>query len=218
MSAFGWWWAPPTDGQPAGGELDWLVDAPWGGFAIVFLLATVVLVVSRTLMRRNTSARGRYAKPDFDLAVTKLEALPITPIAEARPGGVHLVGMLRMGEGALGSGEHAQVYQNRAKASRATAIAAELVLLEDETGVVGLTELDAARVIAPKEERGAHDIIGLYLGDRVEVVGEMMGFEEPQTAGGRQLRGMLGTRGQIQVRVTARYEAVASPQHDSQTS
>src|SRR5690606_31890546 len=81
--AFGWW-APPTDGQAAGGELDWLVDAPWGGFAIVFLLATVVLVVSRTLMRRNTSARGRYAKPDFDLAVTKLEALPITPIAEAR--------------------------------------------------------------------------------------------------------------------------------------
>ena len=104
----------------------------------------------------------------------------------------------------MGTGPRACVYQNRARSSRATAIAAELIFLEDETGMIGIEDLESARVIAPKQEQGAHDIIGLYLGDRVEVVGELMVFESPQTANGKPLHGMLGSLGQIQVRVVER--------------
>jgi hypothetical protein len=200
-------WAPPELGGKAvpdePDDVDWLLDGPWGKVAILLLGAGVVMLVAN-LLARNNKRRRDLAKPDFNLQVAKLEQLPITTIAAAAPGEVHLEGVLERGDGALGSGPHACVYQNRARASRATAIAAELTLLSDETGVVALRSLETARVIAPKEDNGAHEIIALYLGDRVEVVGEMMTFETPQTAGGRDLRGTLGSLGQIQVRVIQR--------------
>jgi hypothetical protein len=169
------------------------------------------LVLTNTLMRKKKGRRG-LRKPDFDLRVAKLEALPVSPIGEAKTGPVHLTGTLRKGDGALGTGDRACVFQNRAGSSRATAIAAELVLLDDQTGVVGLEQLDGARVIAPKEDHGPHDTIALYLGDEVEVVGELMLFDKPQTAGGEPLRGMLGSLGQIQVRVCSRPRAEPGPQ------
>jgi hypothetical protein len=153
---------------------------------------------------RSSKRKRNLMQPDFNLRVAKLEQLPISTVATAVRGEVHLEGVLELGAGALGTGAHACVYQNRAKASRATAIAAEVTLLNDGTGIVGLTSLENARVIAPKEDNGPHDIIALYLGDRVEVVGEMLTFENPVTAGGRELRGMLGSLGPIQVRVLAR--------------
>lgn len=203
-------WAPPELGgkavpdQPAE-DVDWLLDGPWGKVALLLIGAGAVMFVANVLMRANKRKRG-LSQPDFDLTVAKLERLPITPIAAAKPGPVHIEGVLERGDGALGNGPHACVYQNRAKSSRATAIAAELTLLSDESGVVAISSLENARVIAPKQDQGAHEIIALYLGDRVEVVGEMTTFETPQTAGGRELHGMLGSSGQIQVRVTARPE------------
>ncbi|PRQ04078.1 hypothetical protein ENSA5_11260 [Enhygromyxa salina] len=188
------------------GEINWLLDAPWAKVALLITLAVGVMILTNSLMRKKKGARGLRRKPDFDLRVAKLEELPITTIAAARAGEVHLAGDLRVGEGALGTGAHACVYQNRARSSRATAIAAELILLEDESGLVGLEQLEDARVIAPKEERGAHDTIALYAGDRVEVVGELMIFDQPQTVAGQPLRGMLGSLGQIQVRVLERPE------------
>jgi hypothetical protein len=184
-------------------EINWLLDAPWAKVALLITLAVGVLILTNVLMRNRRAGRGRH-KPDFDLRVAKLEALPVTKIAEAKAGPVHLIGTLRKGDGALGTGERACVFRNRAGSSRATAIAAELVLLADETGVIGLEQLDAARVIAPKQEDGPHDTIALYLGDRVEVVGELMHFDAPQTIDGEPLRGMLGSLGQFQVRVVER--------------
>lgn len=210
-------WAPPELGGKAvpdqPDDVDWLLDGPWGKVAVLLLGAGVVMLVAN-LLARNGRRKRDLARPDFNLQIAKLEALPISTIAAAARGEVHLEGVLERGDGALGTGAHACVYQNRAKASRATAIAAELTLLSDGTGVVGLTSLDGARVIAPKEDDGPHDIIALYLGDRVEVVGEMLTFESPMTAGGRELRGMLGSLGPIQVRVTQRpdhFIHVASP-------
>jgi hypothetical protein len=202
LFAFG---PPELGGKPVPDEqeINWLLDAPWAKVALMITLAVGVLVLANMLMRGRKGRRG-LRKPDFDLRVSKLEALPVVSIAEAKPGPIHLIGILRKGDGALGTGERACVYQNRAGSSRATAIAAELVLLRDESGIVGIEQLESARVIAPKEDRGAHDIIALYLGDRVEVVGELMGFDQPQTADGEPLRGMLGTLGQIQVRLIER--------------
>lgn len=210
-------WGPPELGgkavpdEPAD-EFDWLLDGPWGKVAILLLGAGVVMVAANLLMRSQKRKRN-LSQPDFDLQVAKLEQLPITPIAETKRGPVHIVGVLEIGDGALGTGPHACVYQNRAKASRATAIAAELVLLRDESGAVGLSKLESARVIAPKQDQGAHEIIALYLGDQVEVVGEMTTFDTPQTAGGRELHGMLGWNGQIQVRVTTRPEHGVHAKH-----
>jgi hypothetical protein len=200
-------WAPPELGGKAvpdqSEDVDWLLDGPWGKVAILLLGAAAVMLVANVLTR-NAKRRRKLAQPDFDLRVAKLEQLRITPIAKAVRGEVHLEGVLELGDGALGTGAHACVYQNRAKSSRATAIAAELTLLRDETGVVAISSLEGARVIAPKQDSGANEIIALYLGDRVEVVGELSTFDTPQTAGGRELHGMLGSLGQIQVRVISR--------------
>jgi hypothetical protein len=208
--AVAWWlvWAPPELGgkavpdEPAQ-DVDWLLDGPWGKVAMLLLGAGVVMLVANLLMR-NSKRKRNLMQPDFNLRIAKLEALPVSTIATAARGEVHLEGVLERGDGALGTGVHACVYQNRAKASRATAIAAEVTLLSDGTGIVGITSLESARVIAPKEDDGPHDIIALYLGDRVEVVGELLTFENPVTAGGRELRGMLGSLGPIQVRVINR--------------
>jgi hypothetical protein len=209
-------WGPPELGGEQvpddQSDIDWLLDAPWAKVALLITLAVGVMILTNAMMRKKKGARGIRRKPDFDLRVAKLEQLPVTAIADARAGEIHLVGTLAKGEGALGTGPRACVYQNRAKSSRATAIAAELILLGDESGIVGLEQLEDARVIAPKEDHGPHDTIGLYLGDRVEVVGELMVFDEPQTAGGRELRGMLGSLGQIQVRVLERPEPPSSKQ------
>jgi len=191
-------------------QINWLLEAPWAKVALLVTLAVGVLVLANTLMRGKRRGRGKR-RPDFDLRVAKLEALPVTPIAQAKAGAVHLIGTLHKGEGALGTGEHACVFQNRAGSSRATAIAAELVLLRDESGTVGLEQLEDARVIAPKEDHGPHDTIALYLGDRVEIVGELLVFEGSQTVGGEALRGMLGSLGQIQVRLVERPSPPAAP-------
>ena len=200
------WLGPPDAGKPVPdeSEINWLLDAPWAKLALLITVAVGVLMLANVLMRRRSGRRGLRRQPDFDLRVAKLEALPVVPIAQAASGAVHVVGTLRKGAGALGTGEHACVFQNRSGSSRATAIAAELVLLTDESGTVGLEQLERARVIAPKEDHGPHDTIALYLGDRVEVVGELVVFEQPQTADGEPMRGMLGSLGQIQVRVIER--------------
>ena len=207
-------WAPAADGSD---EINWLLEAPWAKVSLLVVVAVGVMYMAN---KRAKGKRGRsaLAKPDFDLRVSRLESLPVTPIADARSGDIHLGGVLIKGEGALGTGPQACVYQNRARSSRATAIAAELIFLQDETGMIGIEDLESARVIAPKQEQGAHDIIGLYLGDRVEVVGELMVFESPQTVDGKPLHGMLGSLGQIQVRVVERPEPAASEDSPSEDS
>jgi hypothetical protein len=212
-------WAPPELGgksvpDESADEVDWLVDGPWGKVALLMLGAGAVMLVANLLMR-NSKRKRNLAKPDFDLRVAKLEQLPVTTIAAAKHGEIHVEGVLELGESALGNGVHACVYQNRYRASRTTAIASELTLRSDATCVVGIASLEEARVIAPKEDNGAHEIIALYLGDRVEVVGEMLTFETPQTAGGRELRGMLGSLGQIQIRVIERPEHSVHANHSS---
>jgi len=205
---------PELGGKPVPDEeqINWLLDAPWAKLALLITVAVGVLVLANLLMRSRRGRKRGLRKPDFNLGVAKLEELPVVPITAAKAGPVHVIGTLRKGDGALGTGERACIYQNRAGSSRATAIAAELVLLTDESGTIGLEQLDSARVIAPKETDGPHDTIALYLGDRVEVVGELMLFDQPPTADGEPLRGMLGSLGQIQVRVIERPAAgVDSP-------
>jgi hypothetical protein len=210
---------PELGGKPVpDDEIGWLTNAPWAKLALLLTIAVIVMFVANIFMQARRNRVGGRHKPDFDLRVAKLEALPVTPIGAAKSGAVHLVGTLRNVAGALGSGEHACVFQNRAGSSRSTAIATELVLLTDESGTVGIEQLEGARVIAPREEHGPHETIALYLGDRVEVVGELLLFDSPETVNDEPLRGLLGSLGQIQVRLIERPRAgVDSPSSPSPT-
>lgn len=199
--------------EPApAGELDWLMGGPWASFGLVLALALIVLFVSRLLAQRAARSGGGLrgggrGRPDFDLRVAKLESLPVTTIAEAKRGPIHVVGTVCDAEGGMGT----LLYRNRYRGQRATAIAAELVLVRDETGLVGLEKLEDARVIAPRETVGDHEVVSLLLGDRVQVLGDLLRFEQPTPIGERRepLVGMLGTLGPIQIRVLERSPSAA---------
>lgn len=198
---------PELGGQPVPDEADglaWLTEMSWAKGGLLIAAAIVVVILTNRAMKEKRTVRAIRPKPDFDLAIAKLASLPVTSLADAKAGPVHVEGVLRLGEGALGAGEFACVFHNRHGSGRSTAIATELALLEDDTGLLGLENLDHARVIAPREDHGPHDTISLYLGDRVQVLGELLILDTPQAVGDRSLRGMLGTLGQIQVRVLER--------------
>ncbi|GEM_PF-1541101 len=194
-------------------EIDWLLQAPWAKVALLTTLAVGVLALTNMVMKRRQGGRGGRPRPGFDLRVARLESLPSRPISAAQGGPVHLEGVLARGEGGMGEGPFACVYHNRHGSGRATAIAAELVLLRDASGLVGLDGIEAARVIAPREDEGPHDTISLYLGDRVQVLGDLAMFESAREVGGQRLVGLMGSLGQIQIRVLdrARPPKIAAP-------
>ncbi|MFV8751948.1 hypothetical protein ACNOYE_15490 [Nannocystaceae bacterium ST9] len=199
----------PPEPAPAG-ELDWLMGGPWASFGLVLALALIVLFVSRLLGQRAARPGlrgGGRGRPDFDLRVAKLESLPVVTIADAERGPVHVVGTVCDAEGGMGT----LLYRNRYRGQRATAIAAELVLVRDDTGLIGLEKLEDARVIAPRETVGDHEVVSLLLGDRVQVLGDLLRFEQPTPIGERRepLVGMLGTLGPIQIRVLERSPSAA---------
>ncbi len=191
--------------QPESSDLDWLTNGPWASLGLILALALIVLSVSRLLAQRAArsggGSRGR-SQPDFDLRVAKLESLVVTTIGEAKPGPVHVVGTVCDAKGGMGK----LLYRNRFRGRRATAIAAELVLIRDETGVVGLENLEDARVLGPRETVGDHEVVSLMLGDRVQVLGDLLRFDQPAPFGerGEPMVGMLGTLGPIQIRVLDR--------------
>lgn len=201
----------PAEPAPSS-ELDWLSGGPWASFGLVLALALIVLFVSRLLAGRATRSSlrgGGRSQPDFDLRVAKLESLPVGTIAASQRGPVHLVGTIHDAEGGMGT----LLYRNRFRGKRATAIAAELVLVRDETGLVGLEKLEDARVIAPRETAGEHEVVSLMLGDRVQILGDLLRFEQATPIGerGEPLVGMLGTLGPIQIRVLERATASEQP-------
>lgn len=200
--------APAPDAQV--GDLDWLLDGPWATLGLLMALALIVLFVAKLAAERGRSSKSKRSMPDLDLRVAKLEALPVSPILSAAPGPVHVEGTICDAAGGLGR----LLYRNRYKGRRATAIAVERVIIRDAGGLVGLEDLEGARVIAPKESAGAHDVVSLYMGDRVQVLGDLERFEQPTPIGeqGDLLVGMLGTLGPIQIRVLAREPA--SHDHD----
>jgi hypothetical protein len=210
--------APAPDAQT--GDLDWLLDGPWATLALLIAVALVVLFVAKLASERSRSSKSKRSMPDLDLRVAKLEALPVSPIVSATAGPVHIEGTICDAAGGLGR----LLYRNRYKGRRATAIAVERLILRDASGLVGLEDLEGARVIAPKETAGAHDVVSLYMGDRVQVLGDLERFDQPAPIGehGDLLVGMLGTLGPIQIRVLEREPAspaaprpAASAEHES---
>ena len=198
-------------------ELGWLSNAPWAKVGLIITVAVFVLTLGGAMAKR-TPGRLRVAtqgKRDFDLTVAKLESLAVSPIAVASSGPVHFEGVIASANETLGGpAARARVYHNRKGASRQAAVAAQLVLLRDDSGQAALEGLESARVIAASDPKAdgraqAPDTISLHIGDRVQVLGyfraEMHGDDE-QAA--ERVFGVLGEDGQIQVRLLERPSSV----------
>jgi hypothetical protein len=203
-------------GQPQS-ELGWLENAPWAKLGLAITVAVMVLTVGTTMARRRPRRRANR-RPSFDLDVARLDQQPVTTIAQARDGAVHIEGVLASSVGNLGgSPGRERVWHNRARADRSSAVASELVLVRDESGQTAIEGLDRARVIAaidhaPAERPKAHDTVSLYLGDRVQVLGhfraESHGDDEDPTD---RVYGIMGTQGHVQVRVLHRPDPEGDP-------
>lgn len=155
--------------------------------------------------------------PKLDAAwrqtVARLEAVDPSAIARASSGAVRIEGTIVNASGNLG-GEPGRecVWRNRAGARAESAVGAEIVVVADDTGRCGVENLERARVIAPAERHGQHwENVSLYLGDRVELVGqfapERTGDDPDET---KLVYGTLGADGPLQVRLLHRPEPSSS--------
>ena len=102
------------------------------------------------------------------------------------------------------------------RASRRAAVAAELVLVRDESGQASIECLDLARVIAATNPKAggrsqAVDTVSLHIGDRVQILGYFRAEQhgDDHKAADRVF-GMLGDKGHIQVRLLERPTQVVS--------
>ncbi|TPV95856.1 MAG: hypothetical protein B7733_07775 [Myxococcales bacterium FL481] len=196
-----------------------MFDGPWGALLVLFAAAVAVLTVSRRMASgRKREGSGRK-QPKFDLDTARLESLPVSRIADAEAGSIHLEGVLESSTQSFGQGRPC-VWLNRAGQSSDTAIAAELVILADDTGQVGLENLERARVIAPREPGTAgHDSVALYLGDRVQVLGQFRPERyDPSSEDERRVYGLLGSDAPMQIRVLTRAEAPSQTPGDAAAS
>lgn len=211
--------APPSSSE---GDIDWLLDGPWAKLALLITVAIAVLTVGNLMVkRRGASVSGGRFRGDFDLAVAKMESLPVTPIADAQAGPVRLIATLSSSNGSLGGQPGREcVWRNRYGGARSTAVSAELVVAKDDTGQVAIEDLEGARVLAPKDEpAGKTEFASLLLGDEVELLGyfapEKHGAEDDP---GERIYGIMGVDSQVQVRLTNRPPAESQAEAQAEPS
>ncbi len=157
----------------ADGDVEWIADGSWTKLTLLVLVAVCVLVVSQTALKRHAGARqtSRTRRLDFDLDVARMSKCVRSDIAALNDGPSKIEGVIRSATETLGGDTHPIVYFNRAGEGRDAAVAAQLVLVGDETGQAALMHLDQARVIAAPESGPRYERICLRVGDRVEVLG-----------------------------------------------
>ncbi|MGB1701063.1 MAG: hypothetical protein ACPHRO_13985 [Nannocystaceae bacterium] len=188
------------------GDVEWFIGANWPQLALLVMLAVGVLVLSQTAIKRGSGEGRRTSgrRLDFDLDVARMSQLRRSDIAQLQDGPSRIEGVIRSATETLGGDAHPVVYFNRADEGRDTAVAAQLVLVGDDTGQAALMHLDQARVIAAPESGPRHERICLRLGDTVEVLGtarrerETADSDNPSHA--RRVYATLGADAPIQVR------------------
>lgn len=162
--------------------------------------------------------RGRAQRSNdaWRAEVARLEALPPTPIAEAKRASVRFEGTLTAASGNLGGPPGREcVWRNRAGARPESAVGAEVVIVADASGRAGIEGIEGATVIAPSDHHSLHhENVSLYLGDRVEV----LGYFEPESTPPEPTRadqsdpsvlvyGTVGGQGSLQLRLIERRPA-----------
>lgn len=194
--------------------------------AALVSVAVLVFFAGRRMVAKDRSALGLRAQGRgfrssarardraWVEAVARLEASPPTPIALAQGGPVRFVGVLTAASGSLGGPPaRACVWRNRAGARAESAVAAEVLVLADETGRVGIENAESAHVIAPSDSHGIHhENVSLYLGDRIEVLGMFAPEKTGEHDDPKELvYGTLGARGSVEIRLVERPRVHAEP-------
>jgi len=197
----------PVDGRTSSDPFAMLADSG-GPLFVLALLVPVAVVVFYVGSRRLSKERGTNAlRPRgrvwFDqprkrgerwrATVRTLESRPPSKAESAEPGATRLVGVLSGASENLGGTPGREcVWRNRAGAGAASAVAAETVFVQDETGSVAIEGLEQAYVIAPAAKHTFHhENVSLYLGDRVEVYGHFT--PEPAAGARAQTQRVYGT-------------------------
>lgn len=202
--------------------------------AVLIPVAIVVLTVGRRRFRSQLGAatlrpRGRDRlgasgfggsirwDDEWKAQVARLEDRAPTPVAEAQAGPVRIVGTLVGASGNLGGPAGREcVWRNRAGAGPAAAVAADLLIVADETGRCGVEGVEQARVIAPTDTVATHyDSTSVCIGDEVEVIGrftrDVVGEHDDAT---QLVYGTVGERGPVSLRVISRPDAPSEPSPD----
>ncbi|MGH1346604.1 MAG: hypothetical protein ACRBN8_33875 [Nannocystales bacterium] len=193
-----------ADGDP----FSMLADSGGPLFMLALLVPVAVLVFwvgsRRVSKERGTSALRPRGRVFFDqprkrserwrATVKRLEAREPSTTATAKPGPVRLQGVLVNASENLGGVPGREcVWRNRAGASAASAVGAEMVFLQDDAGSVSIEDLENAYVIAASEKHSFHhENVSLYLGDRIEVLGHFTP-EAPTGAEGHPSERVYGT-------------------------
>ncbi len=203
------------------GQLVWL--------AVLVPIAVVVFFLGSRRSRRQLGALSPRGRDRFvpgggrrDAAwratVDRLEAKAATAIARAQPGPVRVEGTISWASGNLGGTPGREcVWRNRAGAGPQTAVAAELIIVADQSGRCGVEQLEAARVSAPVDKAGAHyESTSLHIGDRVEVTAsfetDVVGEHDDPA---QLVYGTLGTDGRVSIRVLERPPPVTASEEDA---
>lgn len=206
-------------------------DAPsfaWSYVLLAVLIPAAILVYMLGNIRtrrlgsaRNLEPKGRRmpkgafkADPQFSAFVGRaLDRGVVTPIASAEAQPIMVRGVITSSDGNLGGAPGREcVWRNRSGAPRDAAVAAELVVVTDPTGLLTLEDLDHAEVVAPEEKSSARvSSCALYIGDEVEVIGrfkpERFGTDPDPT---KLVYGSMGAGGNLHVRVCSRAKTPAA--------
>lgn len=222
--------AAPSSDAGDGDPFSMLADSGGPLFMLAFLVPVAVFVFwvgsRRVSKERGTSALRPRGRVLFDqprkrserwrATVKRLEARAPSTAATAAAGPVRLQGVLVHASENLGGvpGQEC-VWRNRAGASSASAVAAEMVFLQDDTGSVSVEDLENAYVIAAAEKHTFHhENVSLYLGDRVEVLGHFAP-ETPTGAEAHPTERVYGTLSRVDgldMRLLERPKPKAQPQ------
>lgn len=208
-----------------------LAESAGGGFDLGWLLYGAGIIAGGILVawygtRRSRAAwgdmrpggrrdtrRGAAADTRWLTEVARLERKDPTPIAQATQGPVRVVGTVVRASGSLGGPpERACVYRNRPGAAPELAVAAEVLVVADDSGRCGVENLEGARVSAPTERHSLHhESVSVCVGDRVEVLGT---FSPDRTDGddpAATVYGTIGTDGPLELRVVERPQPPETP-------
>ncbi len=214
-------------------DLGTRLDLSWFVLAMLIPVAIVVLWFGNRSFRHFRGAgqlepRGRPffsggtgPEPEFDKVRLRLEQLEPTTIAGAPKAVIRIEGVIVNSAGTLGGAPGREcVWRSRVGGRPGSAIASEAIVVADATGKMGVEALETAQVTAPHEKHSIHhESMGLYIGDKIEVIGqfvpEMIGEDADPT---QIVYGTMGARGPMLVRVLDRPKSPTESESDEGAS
>jgi len=156
---------------------------------------------------RRSLDRGPGEDAKWQATVARLDRGSSTPVATATAGPIRIVGRLVRTAQSLGGAPGREcVWRNRVGGRSDSAVAADVVIMADDTGRCAVEDLEYAKVIGPTDTHSIHhESVSLLIGDQVEVLGSFSpdlieGDEGPAQA----IYGTLGADGGLLIRVLDR--------------